>query len=186
MVADPQDRVSIWNTYFKLAWTEVKQVFELANECKCTSTFEPEGGTLPPKEFHTLAALALCNLAIEARANHLLDELLEAGNVSEDVAKAARWLPTKEKWFLIPALAGASTTMSADSAPHQAIAQICELRNDLMHVNYEKLKTRLPKPGTLESYFENFVHAMEDMNVILGRIEDLRPVVLKIGKFRCS
>jgi hypothetical protein len=69
--------------------------------------------------------------------------------------------------------------------PHQAIAMICDLRNDLMHVKFEELTNKLPKPYTLLSYFENFVKAMEDMNVVLQRDRPTGPLkeVLDMGRF---
>jgi hypothetical protein len=85
--------------------------------------------------------------------------LIEEGTVSEAVGRAALWLPTKEKWFLIPALAGKSPTLRADTMPHQAIAAICDHRNALVHVKFDRLTT-LPNYGGVQSYFENFVAAM--------------------------
>jgi hypothetical protein len=112
----PFDRVRIWNSFFELAWTEAKRTHELASDTTCDSTFNPLGGTLPGDQHHVLGTLALCNLAIEARANHLLEELIEDGTISGDVGRAAKWLPTKEKWFLIPALAGKTAKLSSDDA----------------------------------------------------------------------
>ncbi len=185
-MTDLHNRVWIWNTFFKLAWTEAKRVFEIENRCESKDTFDPLGGTLPDREFHVMAAVVLCNLAIEARANHLIEELVEEGKISPDVGEAARWLPTKHKWFLIPALAGIPASLNSASGPHQAIAQLCDLRNDFLHVNYQGLKQRLPAAGTMLSYFRRFVEAMEDMNVVLKRDRNgPKPEVLKIGQFSC-
>lgn len=63
-----------------------------------------------------------------------------------------RHLPPREKWFLIPTLAGCGTKLNSDSGPHHPIAQSCDLRNDLMHVDYKKLHGQLPKPGTAERH----------------------------------
>jgi hypothetical protein len=143
----------------------------------------PLGGTLAAEPFHILATLALCNLAIEARANHLIEELVEQGTINADIADAARRLSPKHKWFLLPTLAGVSKSLDSAKPPHQAIAQICALRNDLMHVDYAKLQQRLPTPNTALSLFANFVAVMEDMNVVLGRIAKARKEVLDIGQF---
>lgn len=182
-MSEETDRVKIWNTFFKLAWEEAKSLYETSTGEKSSKTFDPLGGTLPGKEFHTLATLVLCNLAIEARANHLIDELEEKGTISKDVAEAARWLPTKQKWFLVPALARISTTPDSSKMPHQAISEICGHRNNLIHVKYAKLKQNLPAPKNTLNLFDNFVKAMEDMNVVLRRIEKERDEVLVIGNF---
>ena len=184
-MADHHERVQIWNSFFRLAWGEAKRVFELSNQCEGADSFKPDGGTLPEEEFHILAAVVLCNLAIEARANHLIEELIEAKTIKADVGRAARQLPTRHKWFLLPTLAGSTAQLDAASAPHQAIAQLCTLRNAALHVDYEKLHGRLPNADAMLSYFKHFVEAMEDMNVILkrgGRTGPL-PDVLKLGEF---
>ena len=177
-------RVKIWNTFFKLVWEEAKSLYETSTGEKCSKRFEPRGGTLPAEQFHTLAILVLCNLAIEARANHLIDELEEKGTISKGVAEAARWLRTKEKWFLLPVLARVTTTLDSDEMPHQAISEICRYRNKLIHVKYEKLlKRELPKPGEMLSLYKNFVWAMENMNNVLKSIKKERDGVLEIGDF---
>jgi hypothetical protein len=167
---------------------EAKRCFEISHNCTSgSSAFDPvDGGTLPLDQHHTLAAIALCTLAIEARANHLIDELAEKG-LSEDTARAAKWLPTKEKWFLLPTLAVKGTKVSAAVPPHQAIAQLCDLRNNIMHVKFADIARKRPAVGTVESYFKGFVAAMEDMNVVLGRdVTAPRPEVLAKGRFTCS
>jgi len=177
-------RVKIWNTFFKLAWEEAKSLYEISLGKKSSKSFNPLGGTLPDKEFHTLATLVLCNLAIEARANHLIDELEENGKITKDIAEAARWLPTKQKWFLLPRLARKRKTVEADKLPHQAIAEICNQRNNLIHVKYDRLlKRKLPAPSETLNLFKNFVKAMENMNVVLGRIRKERKKVMEIGEF---
>jgi len=184
---DPTDRVAIWNAFLRLAWTESKAVFEIENDCTDGRSFSAgETPTLPEEEFHRLAAVVLCNLAIEARANHLLEVLVEEGVVSADVAESARWLPTKAKWFLLPTLAGKPNTLDSGSGPHQAVAQLCDLRNDFIHVDYAKLKRRLPSSGAVLSYYQRFVEAMEDMNVVLGRHDEHSNEVLKLKEFFCS
>ena len=182
----PAQRVTIWNTFFRLAWSESKRVFELSMNCTSNNQFSPPGGTLGEEASHVLAALAFCVFSIEARANHLIEELREAGTIGFDLANAARWLPPKEKWFLLPALAGVRVQISSASGPHQAVAQLCDLRNDLMHVSYDQLAAKLPTAQTALSYFERFVEAMEDMNVILGRHQNPDPEVLRIGRFQCA
>jgi hypothetical protein len=185
-VADAQNRVRVWNSFLVLAREEAKRVFELSENCEAQDGWLPQGGTLGEERMHILASLVLCNLAIEARANHLIEELLEEGRLSKDVANAARRLPTKHKWFLLPALAGKTTTLSASAGPHQAIAELCDLRNACIHVSYDQLLTNLPPAGKMRSYFERFVEAMEDLNVVLERHGQPDPDVLKIGKLQCA
>ncbi len=183
-MANADTRVRIWNSFFKLAWTEAKHCFELDHKRQSGSQFEPVlGDTLSPEAHHCLAATTLSALAIEARANHLIDELIENG-LSADTGRAAKWLPPKEKWFLLPSLAGKTAKLSSAIPPHQAIAQICDLRNDLMHVKFDEIVKRLPSVGTVEGYFRNFVEAMEDMNIVLGRdVSSPRKKVISKGRF---
>jgi len=176
-------RVMIWNTFFKLAWSEAKALFEITTGRVSSKRFDPEGGTLPESEFHSLATLVLCALAIEARANHLIEELKEKDRILPDVAEAVQRLPAKYKWFLIPQLAGVTGAVDSDSGPHQSVKQICDLRNPLLHVDYSQLRSRLPTPNTTLSYFSRFVEAMEDMNVVLGRHDKASKKVLDIGRF---
>lgn len=182
-MSDGKERVMIWNTFFKLAWAEAKSLYENTTGKESTKRFDPEGGVLPDSEFHSFVTLVLCALAIEARANHLIEELVEQGKISPDVAEAAEYLPLKHKWFLIPQLAGVSNMLASDKGPHQAISQICDLRNPLLHVNYAELKRKLPVPNTTLSYFSRFIEAMENMNVVLKRIDHERSEVLQIGRF---
>jgi hypothetical protein len=44
---DKPDRVRVWNTFFKLAWTEAKYIFEERSQRPSSATFAPLGGTLP-------------------------------------------------------------------------------------------------------------------------------------------
>jgi hypothetical protein len=178
------DRVKMWNTFFKLAWEEAKIVFEKDSNTICKKTFKAAGGILSPEDFHILATLTLCNLAIEVRANHLIDELFEKDILSKDEANAAQYLPPQNKWALLPKLAGKRNKIDFSRPPHSAISQICALRNDIMHVRYSNIKKKLPKAKTLLSYFNNFVLGMEDMNIILRRINKPRKAVLSIGSFK--
>ena len=178
-----EERVKIWNTYFKLTWEEAKSLHETSNNKTCQKTFNPAGDTLPTEEFHNLATLMLCNLAIEARANHLITELEEKGKLSKDMAYAAIRLPPDKKWFLLPTLAKVRKTLDSNTMPHQAISEICSLRNDLIHVKFTKLKDKLPPSRKTLILFKNFVAAMENMNVVLNRIRKERNRVVEIGEF---
>jgi hypothetical protein len=184
---DRDDRLAIWNSFFKLAWQEARAVFEV-NGAESGDKFEPTPGPLPDEQHHVMAAVVLCSLAIEARANHLIDDLVEQGKVPIELGKAAQRLPPKHRWFLIPTLAGVPNHLSASSGPHQAVAQLCDLRNDFVHVNYAAIQAKLPNQGTMLSYFARFVEAMEDMNVILGKggRTKARPEVVQLGTFHAK
>ena len=182
-MAKTEDRVIVWNSFFALARGEAKKVFETSENCQTKDSWTPLGGTLPEEKVHILGTLVLCNIAIEARVNHLIEELLEEKHISKDVADAARHLSAKHKWFLLPALAGKSTTLDASAGPHQAIAELCDLRNACIHVSYDQLLKNLPTARKILSCFEGFVEAMEDLNVVLGRHTETNPAILRIGKF---
>jgi len=182
-MVESTDRVRIWNSFFKLAWNEAKILHDASAKKTSKKEFNPLGGTLSHEEHHILSTMALCNLAIEARANHLIQEMVEEGKITQAEGEAASRIPTKHKWFLLPKLASAKAKLDDSSSPHQAVVQICSLRNNLLHVNYAGLQKQLPKRSTALSLFKKFVEAMEDMNVVLGRHEKPKKEVLEIGKF---
>ena len=181
---DSAERVRIWNTYLKLTRSHAQALFTINQPGKTIQTsFSPAGGTLSGEQLEVLATLALCTLAIEARANHLIAELVEKGRISKAAGQAAERLPPDEKWFLLPVLARCRRPLNATSGPHQAIRQIVSHRNRLVHVKYEKLVKKLPSGSEVLKLFERFVEAMEDMNAVLGRIRARRQAVLAIGRF---
>ncbi|HUV02531.1 MAG TPA: histone [Desulfobacteria bacterium] len=179
------ERVKIWNTFFKLAWQMAKDLYESDSGEKCSFSFEPLGGTLPDKEFHTLATLLLTYIAIEARTNHLIEELKEKQIIDEETANAAKYIPTHKKWFLLPLFAGKATKFDSSRGIHQGVNEICKFRNDIVHVNFTKISEKLPTPGKMLKLFKDFVEAMENMNVVLERgVEKERDEVLKYGDFK--
>ena len=182
-MVDSDDRIPVWNTFFQLAWESARSVHEVTTGHPSQAIFDPWGGTLPQGRREVLAAVVLCSLAIEARANHLIEELAESGILSYETARAARRLPTKEKWFLIPARARSNSKIESASGPHQAIAQVCDLRNDFLHVDYSGILGKLPTADAMLSYFRRVVEAFEDMNVVLKRTAEPRPEVLRLGRF---
>ena len=64
------------------------------------------GARLSEEKETILATLAFCTLAIEARANHLIDRELEKKTISQSVRNAAVRLRPQDKWFLLPRIAG--------------------------------------------------------------------------------
>lgn len=177
---DKKERVQIWNSFLEMARDQAKILSKVSKGEKTSRSLILKGEALPDEKYHVLALLVLCNLAIEARANHLIYELCERGKITDRVAKSALWFLTEEKWFFLPTLAKASTKIKTGQMPHQAISQICEYRNDLIHVKYAKLgKKPLPTPRNMISLYNNFVRAMENMNVIIKGIRKERMTVLK-------
>ena len=175
------DRVKIWNSFFHQSRTEV---IRLKDGISAQVKFVLEGGRLTDEQQSILTILALCTLAIEARANHLIVEIAEKGEITEAQAKAAQRLPPLEKWILLPKFAGKRALIRTDRKPHQAIAEICKRRNDLVHINFDKLTPQyLPNKTKTISLFKDFVIAMEDMNVKLNRISRPRKGVLKLADF---
>ena len=66
-------------------------------------------------------------------------------------------LGIKEKWALLPKLAGKRTVINLDEPPHQAIAELDSLGNDLFHVKYECLVLRLSSYRIAVNLFNQFV-----------------------------
>ena len=169
MPADETERVKVWNTFFELAHDEAASLKRLQKPTWVAKHHTFLGGTLDDEKTRSLAVVAWCYLALEARVSHLIDELKDDHVLSDDEALAAHFLPTKEKWALLPKLAGKSKTVSFGRPPQQAIAELASLRNDVLHVKYDHLVKRLPTPKKAVKLFNEFVDAMEDMNVVLGR-----------------
>ena len=169
MTADETERVKVWNTFFKFARNEAVSLKRLQNPAFVAKHHTFLGGTLDDEKTRSLAVIAWCYLALEARVSHLIEELKGDQVLSTHEASAVHFLRTKEKWALLPKLAGKSTTVSFERPPHQAIAQLSSLRNDLFHVNYDRLVERLPSTQNAVKLFNEFVAAMEDMNVVLSR-----------------
>ncbi len=181
-----ETRVVMWNSYFKMAWTSAKSVAEINTGRKIASSWPQRSATqtLPDNQYAVFATLMSCCLAIEARTNHLIEEMLEEGRITEREADAAKRVPLRERWFFLPKLKGCRKRIRADATPHQAISQIWRHRNVLIHVPFQDgSRSRLPNAAECQRLFRNFVAAMEDMNVILGRIKKARDRVLQMGRF---
>ena len=179
---NPQ-RVRIWNSLTHLAWSQKELLCRISIPASgLRRPFRPKGGLLTTEQETVIALLTFCTLAIEARANHLIDTLLEDEKISEAEADAAQRLAPDQKWFLIPRLAKRRRILHGNIAPHQAIKEICACRNALVHVNYARLSSQLPSTSKMLSLFRGFVEAVEDMNVVLGRSRKVRSTVLARGR----
>jgi hypothetical protein len=181
MSVDTADRVKVWNTFFKLAREQAVSAKKLQDFNWTDSGHVFVGGTLDNERIHSLAAVTWCLLALEAREAHLIEELKDKGKLTPTQAKAAHFLSIRDQWILLAELAGKHNDISFDKPPHQAIAELARLRNDLFHVKHEKLLKRLPSPEEAVSLFNQFVYAMEDMNVILRRHKKPHKRVLSIA-----
>ena len=177
-----KERVKAWNTYLKIARDHaisLKKLQQPSWEAKGLSLL---GGTLAEDGMYRLALVIWCYLALEARVNHLITELNEKHVLSDEESKAILNLRTEQKWALLPKLAGRNVTIDFSRSPHQCVTELCSLRNGLLHVNYDTIeKLQQTPPNKALSLFDNFVDAVEDMNVILGRHQVKDPDVLKIA-----
>jgi len=161
---------------------EAGRLHELSSGASSSSSyFEPLGGRLSDEEQAVLTTLMLCTLAVEARSNHLIAELVEQGKLTEDEGRGAERLPPREKWCLLPKLAGRRRRIDLSRQPHQAVAEICATRNALVHVNFDRLK--VPTSNKMLSLYSGFAKAMEDMNVVMGRVRKERKYVSRISTF---
>lgn len=190
MPSEPEERVKVWNTYFKFARDAAASLKSLQDRDWEARQHTYSGGTLKNEQMGSLAVAAWCCLAIEARVSHLVEELREgnpSNTLSDDEARAIHLLPTKEKWALLPRLyrilgrVEKGATISFDRSPHQAVAELCALRNNLFHVNYDRLAGGIPPPQKAVKLFNEFVKAMEDMNVLCGRHSKPQRDVLDIA-----
>lgn len=171
------DRVRIWNSFLHLARDASARLGKggLSNTTQNQSA--RAGGRLSEEQEAVLAALTFCTLAIEARVNHLLEERREKGKMTRAVYEATLWLAPQHKWFLLPQILGCRRHINESQPPHRAIAEICKRRNSLVHVNFARLRDSLPSASEMIDLYRNFVDAMEDMNVVLGRTRRARKYV---------
>ena len=167
MSLNAANRVKVWNTFFKLAREQAILLKKLQNPSWIDRVHSLSGGTLHDQKTLSLAVIAWCSLALEAREAHLIEELKDQGKLTPEQAKAVHFLGIQEQWALIPKLAGKRAVISFKSAPHQSICELASLRNKLFHVKYERLVQDLPPGQKAVSLFNQFVYAMEGMNVIL-------------------
>jgi hypothetical protein len=72
------DRIRIWNALFHQAWSQACDLAKTKGKAPKRGYFAPRL-ILSKEEQLRLLLLAHCILAIEARANHLIDEMVEEG-----------------------------------------------------------------------------------------------------------
>ena len=110
------ERVRLWNTFYDLRG-KMKNLFEIRNHCASSQIFKPKGGMLDEERRVTLSTVVFCTLAIEARANHVIQKLREANRITKQECEAAQRLSPEAKWFLLPKLAGRRQALRANSGP---------------------------------------------------------------------
>jgi len=179
----PEKRVEVWNTFFMIAREQAINLNKAINNEPIKRDFIPKGGILPDIEYFKLTTILMCYFAIESRINHLIMEFKEKKEISDTILKEFLNSNTKIKWQFLP-LYTKGEKISYKDNPHKAISEICKRRNGIVHVDYGKLENNLKKisPKKTLGLFKQFVHAMENMNVLLKRISKERKNVLKIGK----
>ena len=175
MALDEVGRVKVWNTFFKLAREQAVSAKKFQDASWADPGHDFLGGTLGDKGIHSLGVVTWCLLALEAREAHLIEELKLPSLEAEKAHRAG----IQDQWALLADSAGIHIDFG--KPPHQAIAELDGLRNHLFHVNYESLLAHLPSPRKAVSLFNEFVRAMEDMNVILGRHKEADEGVLSIA-----
>jgi hypothetical protein len=179
MSLDEVGRVKVWNTFFKLAREQAVSAKKSHDIHWTDPGHDFLGGTLDDEQIHSLGIVTWCLMALEAREAHLIEELKGKKRLTPRKAKAAHFRDIREQWALLAKLAGKDVRF--EEPPHQAIRDLDRLRNHLFHVNFGRLLEILPSPEDAVSLFNDFVRAMEDMNVILGRHEEADREVLSIA-----
>ncbi len=189
---DSKDRVKIWNTFLKFARDSASAL----KKYESSSWQDPgyswdtpkAGGTLVEKDMLKLSLLSWCILAAQARSSHLIQECKEENFIDDNQAESFSQLNFKQQWLILPVIKmkpHAKSIIDFKQYPHRVIKELHKLRDNLFHVNHDKLKKQLDniKPDELLDYFVNFIEAMEDMNVLLerGGLKKARPEVLGIA-----
>lgn len=164
------DRVKIWNSYL----TEARKFADRLKNRLGNTDFPPvslERGTLSEEEHYIIMTIIHSVLAAEARANHLLHELKEEGIIDKRLRDVVLKSNLETRWALLPKLAGKQHKLDYSHRPHQAIRELFKYRNQLIHVIFKKKDfiQKLPSKRKTISLYNDFVEAMEDMNVKLDR-----------------
>lgn len=132
------------------------------------------------KSANALAMLAFCCLAIEARVNHMTDEMVKDKRLDP---KAGRKLLKnknfRQRWFGLAAQVGAPLDKTKE--PHKTIWKLFDIRDAIFHAKFDDLIAQLAKL-THYKFFTEFVYAMDDYNAKLRRVPT-NPEVRRIGEF---
>jgi hypothetical protein len=171
-----EERAEVWNTYFILAR---EQALKLKNAKDRPLKTRIGGSTLSEIDAYKLSTILMCNLAIEARINHLfLEYKEEIINIKKITSKTYDYILEHTnaitKWELLPSLVcGKEVYFDINdfrNGHQRVIKDLWDMRHKLIHVKYDELIKTLELDETkVMNYFKNFVEAMEWMNVYLER-----------------
>ena len=183
MATKDSERVEVWNAFLSLAREQgvaIKKSLEPKWADKLSPNVILQAERLSEDETRRLSLLTWCMLSIEARANHLIEERVQKGLLPQDKARSILTKNNFEhKWrFLANA---ACQGIKLDETPHDSVRKLQQLRTGIMHVEFEKVKNGLPSAAECLDLFNDWIKAMEDMNVRLGRHEKPDPTVLTIA-----
>jgi hypothetical protein len=172
----PEDRVLIWNShsceahcFAKKLMTGDKNTFE----CQKLNLL---GENLPFAKHYALMTLLHLALALEARTNHLLHEFMDQKIIDDKRYHKNSHFDTRTKWMRLPVLIG-ENKINFKKDPHKAISDILEFRNAFVHSNFKEHEGKfvtIPSKGRTIELYDNCVIAMEEMNVLLKRIPQVR------------
>jgi hypothetical protein len=141
----------------------------------------PDFGFLPAEAAAVANALVMLCIAIEARANHMIDEVAEdgkwRGKLSPDAVKRQHdfW----QKWSRLPHNAGVGS--GYDKAKHRVVLEVFEYRDLLMHAKFDEAKS-LPGPKELVALYSRWIDAMDEMNCIVRSVPR-NPEIQKLKVF---
>lgn len=177
MKATTKERVQVWNTLLSFARREAVSIARAVNpgwtDTLAKSTlFELE--RLPKDVLPRLSLLVWLILSVEARANHLIEERIDNGVL---LARAAQGTLTKNNFMQKWGFLGGSVQkgISFDKKPHSCVKELSNLRDNLLHSNFDWVKT-MPSEREFLRLFNEWVEAMEDMNVRLERPRGRTPL----------
>jgi len=172
---DTEKRVEIWNTFLKMARDSAVSLKQFTSPGWKDSGYnwdkQRTGGTLGEEDMLKLSLLSWCILAAQARASHLIQECKEEKPISGTHTKKLMDMNFQKQWLSLPRIYGKGNIDIYKDPSYTVIKELQTIRNNLFHVNHDKLKNQLDNIDSddLLDYFVRFVNAMEDMNVLLER-----------------
>jgi hypothetical protein len=182
MATKDSERVEVWNAFLSLAREQgvaIKKSLEPEWTDKLSPNLTFQAERLSEDETRRLSLLTWCMLSIEARANHLIEERMQPQDKASSRLKKRHFENFEQKWIFLAN--SARQGIKLDKAPHNSVRKLQKLRNDIMHVDFEGVKERLPSAAECLDLFNDWIEAMEDMNVRLGRHPKPDPIVLTIA-----
>lgn len=184
------ERVEIWNTFFQAAYSRAIKLKQADQPDFEAPNLDLEGGALDTERSNKLFLLTSLILAAEARASHLIEECV-CKAINAEQAESLLRMNFKQQWGLLPLLfqGPEATKVDFSSNPYKVVGDLRKIRDDLFHVNYQKLCPTLDGITNEKAiqYVVEFWDAMENMNALLGRIGQTKPrlnVLAKVDSLR--